>query len=370
MPTPANAPAGSVTAGAPQHEDNELFASLTERQELPQQNQAFVGFGEDQALELQRVGVIAKARLEINVLLKVGVTAVAHINPGFPQKLLRKISIESNGVTGIISASGQAIEARRRRIYRNPVHSVDSGPVGGEELAAGSEHWVKMTVLVPIAHDMLSLNGALLAQTIEESLAINLEWAKASECFHGEAVTIKEGTVRWATTVFSVGSAPIQTGNGGTQMMTILPDLSLFHGLIEKEVRLKGTGEEPALMSRASGRLICYGARVQNGDEAEIDPATWEAFAIEYGANRDPRKWRPASLLVADNADDYDGAIDVNGLHTLFVDNEIDDPDRDVIFPTALTELRGVVTLAAGTALNANAAIVWTQESLYPSKRS
>ncbi len=69
--------------------------------------------------------------------------------------------------------------------------------------------------------------------------------------------------------------------------------------------------------------------------------------------------------LLEENADDYDGPISVGGIDFLIVDQERDNPARDMIIPEALTELRAVFGVPA-VEIKTNAQMITTQETLYP----
>lgn len=365
MPTPANSPAGATGPGAVEKQDTALFSQVTERQELPQLKQAFPGFKESSTFELQKVGVISQIRLIVELKYKVTAAGVAKLNPGFPWSLIKKISISANGVTGIISCRGVTIESRRRRIFRNPVKAIEAGPKAGEELALSTEHTNVFTVVVPIAHDMLSILGSLLAQNEETALAVDIDWASEAEVFSGAGGKVEDvsGSILWDTTTFSIGQVPI-----GNKQVTVLPDMSAFHGLIDKAKKLVGTGEEPTPITRTVGQLLCFTASILNGPTAQLSPKEWDTFSIEYGANKKPRVWRPAKSLIVANADDYDGPIDVEGLEQAVVDNEVDNPTRDMIYPEAMTELQATVGIPAATTLAANAETIVSNETLYPSR--
>jgi hypothetical protein len=357
MPTPSNAPSSST--GGLERQDPQAFEELTERQQMPQLSQAIKGLGKRNVLLLEKVGIVAKIRIIVKASFEATEETKTILNPGFPFRLIREIALEANGVTGIIDCSAMTLEQRKRRIFRNPVSAILKSPKVGEKLAKGV-HEVEFAIEVPIAHDMLSLIGCLLAQNEETGLSIDVNWADEEEIANSGPITKFEGEIEWGTTVFSLASTTI-----GKDTYTILPDLSAFHGILEQETALVGTGKRSANLIRTAGQLLCYTASILNGPAAEISPATWTRFAIEYGGNKDPLVWAPARELLEENADDYDGPLNVEGLHFLAVDQERDNPTRDMIIPELLTELKGTIGVPA-VGVNANAQIVTSQETLYP----
>jgi hypothetical protein len=360
MPTPSNAPA--TTTGGREVQNPQLFDSLTERQAMPQAAQAIVGFAKGQRLLIEKVGVIARIRLLVKVTYTPKEEEKATVRPGYPWKMIKEVALQANGVTGIIDVNAMVLEQRRRRIYRNPVSAIFKSPVVGAKLKK-EVITTEFVVEIPIAHDMLSLIGCLLAQNEETTLSVLINWASEAEIFGGAGGVEKfEGEVLWGTTVFSIGSTVV-----GKQEVTVLPDLSAFHGLVQSETPLTATGNRNAELIRTAGQLLCYTATVFNkANQAEVlSPAEWTSFKIEYGGNKDPLNWTPASQLFEENADDYDGPLSVQGVTFLAVDNERDNPSRDMIIPESLTELRAVLGIPAGFKPE-EAAILTSQETLYP----
>ncbi|HEX3390929.1 MAG TPA: hypothetical protein VHS55_00025 [Solirubrobacteraceae bacterium] len=360
MPTPANTPA--TTTGGREIQNPQLFDTLTERQAMPQTVAAFAGFAKGQRLIIEKVGVLARIRLLVKVTFTPKEEEKAEVRPGFPWKLIKEIALQANGVTGIIDCNALVLEQRRRRVYRNPVSAILKTPKQATKLKKEAIT-TEFVVEIPVAHDMLSLIGALLAQNEETTLSVLINWASEAEVFGGaDGVEKVEGEVLWGTTVFSIGSTVV-----GKQEVTVLPDLSAFHGIVQSETQLNATGQRNAELIRTAGQLLCYTATVFNkaNGAAVLSPAEWTSFKIEYGGNKDPLNWTPAAQLLEENADDYDGALNVEGVSFLAVDNERDNPSRDMIIPESLTELRAVLGIPAGFKPE-EAQILTSQETLYP----
>ena len=360
MPTPTNAPSSS-TGGRDIH-NPELFNQLTERQEMPQTTAPIKGLGKQQRLIIEKVGVVGKIRMLVKCSFTPKEEEKALVLPGFPFKLIREIQLQANGVTGIIDCAGIVLHQRRMRIYRNPTSAIFKSPVVGAKMKKEVIK-VEFVLEIPIAHDMMSLIGSLLAQNEETGLSLQINWATEEELIGGAGGIEKfEGEIEWGTTVFSIGSTVV-----GKQEVTVLPDLSAFHGLVQTETPLTGTGSRRGELIRTAGQLLCLTSTIFNkaGGAVELTPAEWTSFKIEYGGNKDPLVWTPASQLLEENADDYDGPLLVQGVHFLAVDNEKDNPARDMIIPESLTELRSVIGVPAGF-VPENAIILSSQETLYP----
>jgi hypothetical protein len=373
MPTPSNAPSSST--GGSEIQNAALFQQLTERQAMPQISTAISGLNKKQRLLIEKVGVISRVRLTLNFKFKTQAGKTPTLNPGFPWKVLREIAMQANGVTGIMDCSAATLQMRRDRVYRNPTSAIIKGPQGGKKLAAATPYECKVAIEIPIAHDMTSLLGSLLAQNEETGLSFLLYWASEEEIVN-EANSIEkfEGEIEWASTVFSIGST-VQ----GNKEYTVLPDLSAFHGLTEQEINLLGTGNQRAELVRTNGQLLCYTALVTNkpGGQAVLTPEEWTRLRLEYGGNKDPLVWEPANTLWEENADDYNGPLIIGGeaneaakgLPYLAIDQERDNAVRDMIIPTDLVELRAV--LGIPVAFTPESARIFTsQETLYPAVTS
>jgi len=361
MPTPTNAP--SSTTGGHEVQNPELFAQLTERQEMPQTSTPIKGLAKSQRLLVEKVGVVGRIRMLVTAKWKPVAEEEPINNPGMPWKLIREIALQANGVTGIIDVGAIVLHQRRMRIYRNPITAISKMTTAvGTKYTKKAVQSTTFVIEIPIAHDMMSLIGALLAQNEETGLSLQITWASEEEIVHGGKIEGFEGEIEWASTVFSIGSTVV-----GKQEVTVLPDLSAFHGIVQTETPLTGTGQRRAELIRTAGQLLCYTATILNkaGGEVELNPEEWSTFKLEYGGNKDPLVWTPASVLLEENADDYNGALVVGGVHFLAIDNEKDNPARDMIIPESLTELRSIIGVPAGF-VPTGAIILTTQETLYP----
>src|ERR1039458_4169903 len=182
MPTPTNAP--TSTTGGREVQNPQLFAELTERQAMPQTSQPIKGLAKSQRLILEKLGVVDRIRLLVKCSFTPKEEEKAIPNPGFPYKLIREIALQANGVTGIIDCAGVVLHQRRMRIYRNPVSAIFKSPKVGTKMKKEKVE-VTFVLEIPIAHDMLSLIGSLLAQNEETGLSLQITWASEEELFSG-----------------------------------------------------------------------------------------------------------------------------------------------------------------------------------------
>jgi hypothetical protein len=339
-----------------------LFQQSTERQDIPQPAVEFKGVGSRTRLEVQRVGVVALIKLRFNGKLVTSAGGMSTALAGFPYKMMREVAFKANGQTGLIDVRGTTLRARRQRIFRNPSESLEETPAVGA-LTANHEYALAYMIDIPVSHDMLSGLGWVLAQNPQTTLSLEIVWAGDSELFtHTESGTATiTGSIEWETTAFSVGQAVV-----GNSSKTILPDLTVFHGLLDNTVPIPGVGVMQAPMIRTSGQLVNYAFNIQNGEAAQIAPTALTEIALKYGGNRQPRVWNPPHFLLDKNQQDYNGLINIKGLNFTYFDFEVDNPQRDLWIPEALVELQSEVQIPNSVTVNSGAFLLYVQESLYP----
>ena len=104
---------------------------------------------------------------------------------------------------------------------------------------------------------------------------------------------------------------------------------------------------------------------MDNGGAAVIDPAALSELRFQYGGNRRPRVWNPTAQILEKNVHDYNGRI-LKPAGFVVIDNEVDNPVRDLVYPKGVTELQVVAVIPAGTTLNANAHAHAVEETMFP----
>jgi hypothetical protein len=341
-----------------------LFAQSTERQDIPQQSTEFKGLGSTMQIRLQNVGVIALVKVYFNLSFETGAEGTVATLPGFPYYLAKRVALNANGQTSLINARGTTLRARRQRIFRNPAEYIENAPaVGGLQLK--TKYSCVFMIDIPVSHDMYSGIGWLLAQNPATYLSLEIAFANLTDIF---AVTGKgavekfEGTVYTELTTFAVGQA--QVGNNAN--VTIIPDLTVFHGLLDNTFPFANSGLIQAPLIRTAGQLVNYAFNMNNGGASEIAPLALTEIAFKYGGNRQPRVYNPTVFLVDKNQQDYNGLVQVRGLTFTYLDFEVDNPVRDLFIPEALVELQTAVTIPATVTPNTNAYLLYEEETLYP----
>lgn len=341
-----------------------LFQQSTERQDIPQQSSEWKGFGSSLQIRLQNVGVISLVKLYFNLNIETGTEGTVTTLPGFPYYIAKRVAFNANGQTSLIQARGTTLRARRQRIFRNPAEYLENAPpVGG--LTNATKYPVTFMIDVPISHDMYSGIGWVLAQNPATYLSLEIAFANLTDvfAFTGKGSIAKEtGTVYAELTTFAVG----QTQVGNQQSVTIIPDLTVFHGLLDNTFNFSNSGLVQAPLIRTAGQLVNYAFNINNGGVSEIQPLALTEIAFKYGGNRQPRVYNPPAFLVDKNQQDYDGLVQIRGLTYTYLDFEVDNPVRDLFIPEALVELQTAVTIPTAIVPSANAYLLYEEESLYP----
>jgi hypothetical protein len=359
---------GSYVENTPQ------FFQNTERNDIPQVSQAYPGFGVPADFRIPNVGVLAGIRAVLKLSLVVSGTGAVTATYQWPWNVVKRASLNANGQTQIISAEGNDLRARRQRFYRNPREVVSTAPAtdvgAGTAQAVGDPvpgviangtYSVVLVYDLPIAHDDYEMAGTLFAQSDQNSLAWRLEAAAQSDLFSiaaGGAVALT-GTVFWTSTVYSIPTADTSRGR-----IVLLPDMSWIHGYLGTNQPFANTGEVPIVLIRTSGRLLCTYVYLDNGGAAIIDPLALTEIRFQYGGNQRPRTFSPTEQLIEKNTHDYNGRI-LPKVGYFLLDNEVDNPLRDLVLPKGVTELQVVANVAAGTSLNANSHAHFVEETMF-----
>ena len=341
-----------------------LFEQATERQDIPQPTQAFNGFGSLNSIRLQNVGIVAMVRIFFQGTLTIAGTGTATTLPGWPYSMIQRLAFNAQGTNALLAATGPAYRARRVRLFRNPAETIQSTtgvPVG---VVANGSYTIQFVVDVPVSHDMFSGVGWVLAQNPSTTLSIDIIWNALASCLTltgNDTATWTAAQIYSTMTTFAVGQA--QAGN---QPVTIIPDLTTFHGFLENQYPFTASGMIQAPLIRTAGQLVNYGFNLRNGPAAEITPDSLTEIDFRYGGNRQPRQYNPPAMLIEKNQADYNGRVQVNGLTFTYLDFEADNAVRDVFLPENLVELQSQFIIPNSVTVNAGAYVDYLEETLYP----
>lgn len=347
--------------------DNAVFGRETERNDMPLESKALSLGGSPIDLRIPNVGILANVRLVVKGSLVVSATGTTTSGYGWPWNLLKRVSVNLQGQTGLINAEGQDLRARRQRVYRNPREDVSTAPAttaatgdpNPAAIAAGT-YAVTLVYDIPIVHDAYSLTGAVYAQSDAVYLNWRIQPGVAAELFTlagGAPAPTFTGTIDTTVTYYDIPFT-----DKDNRRLLLLPDLRWLHSIMCTDKPFANTGDVEAEVIRVAGQLVMLGVYLDNGGIAQIDASAWTRFSLKYGGNREPRVYSPIEHLLEKNVQDYNGRIRPG---FAILDFEIDNPTRDIVYPKGVTELKVIPRVASGTTVNANARVHTLYETLF-----
>lgn len=354
-------------------ENSDLFFRSTERNDIPAQGVPYPGLGGGGVdVRIPQVGVLASIRIIAKLTLVVSGAGTITSTYQWPWNALKRVALNVNGQTGIIGAQGLDIRARRQRVYRNPreevtsiasnagIDSATGNPAPG--VIANGTYAVNLVYDIPITHDDYNLVGALYAQSDSNAFFWRFEAASLAELFTaaGGSTATLTGTLYWTYTVYDIPAADSSDGR-----KILLPNMSWLHGFLGYDQPYANTGEVQVALIRTAGQLLATYLYMDNGGAAQHDPLAMTEIRQQYGGNRRSRVFNPPDQLIEKNVHDYNGRIKPG---YVVLDNEVDNPVRDLIYPKGVTELAIVVTIPAGTTINANARAHAVEETMFPGR--
>jgi hypothetical protein len=350
-------------------QDSALFNRETERNDLPLEQKDFTGLdGAPMDLRINNIGVLAKIRMVFVGSLKVEGTGTCTTTYQWPWNALKRVTLNANGQTSLVSAEGLDLRARRQRLYRNPTDPVSTAPkttaVTKDPEPGTIENGTYPVVLVydiPISHDDWGLTGSLFAQSDQIYLNWRVQPAATADLFTltESKKAILTGKIHSTLTFYDIPYADTQEGR-----KVLVPDLSWLHGYIGVDFSFANTGEVKTPFIRNAGQLLSVSSYIDNGGKTVIDKSALSEERFEYGGNRRPRVYSPPTVLLEKNVADYNGRIlPAAGFSVL--DFEVDNPQRDLVYPKGVTELALAVVIPVGTEVKANARVHMVQETLF-----
>src|SRR5487761_37013 len=174
-------PAGSYV------ESTDTFFRTTERNDIPQPTVAYPGLGGNPVdLRVPNIGVLGTIRAAFVLTLVVGGTGAVTATYGWPwQTGGKRVAMNINGQTSIISCEGRDLRARRQRYYRTPREQASSvqSNVGvdqqtGNPLPGTITNGpcpVTLVYALPIPHDDYNLAGVIYTQSDQNAIAWRIE---------------------------------------------------------------------------------------------------------------------------------------------------------------------------------------------------
>lgn len=302
----------------------------------------------------------------------------------WPYDILRAVKLTANGASNLINVSGLKLKARdimkkSDLTDRGVSQKVGANTVTNGSLAQASESWgvgsgetalaagsydVELEWIVPVAEDQHDLQGAIFLATSSTGITLTLDLATAAELF----VTTGDGTAA-LTGDFQVISTKYSIPIGGDGQI-VVPDLSVFHSMIESRYTSLQTGEnEIRLVGQGAGKaLLRLYWQLWNGAAAAAVPVVMNASNYgkqmwRYANNETPDEFVDGHHLRLDMERRYNsdlGAVWGFGSHDFAHENAF----RDVVDMGTTSELRLVTNLQSGLSLT-SAALEYVTETVF-----
>ena len=266
---------------------NEFFAR-TRRKIQTEQSKTYAGVGGQDVFEIKKTDILAGIYIRFDGALTVALpTGTAATTARWPYDLIKSVKFTANGQSNLINVSGLKLKAREMQSRgdltdRGISQLVNGVAVTQGTLSQGVESWgvgsrataipaaaydVDLTWFLPVAEDQVDLAGAIFAATSSTDLTVTIDWATAAELFTltGTATASLTGTVTLTAVRYSV---PL-----GADGQIVVPDLSLFHSLIQTRHTNLATGENELRRDRCRaysnrGR-VRHETHARGGDQAD-----------------------------------------------------------------------------------------------------
>src|SRR5216684_3901817 len=186
----------------------EFFFRLTRRLMFTVKNSVYSGLGSTDVFSLLQVGIYSAISIKLTGTVVVALpTGTAATTFAWPYGLIRNCRITANGQSNLINVPGWALKARdlmaRGDLTDRGVPKAVGGASPGTTTFQGTmgmntENWglgqnvtaipaatynYNLNFFVPLAFDQVYLQGAIFAQTSATDLAIQLDWANATDLF-------------------------------------------------------------------------------------------------------------------------------------------------------------------------------------------
>lgn len=289
------------------------FFQLTRRLTILEKSfAAFAGLGSTDIIPILQTGVLSGIVVQFSgsVTVTPGTGTVASTGR-WPYDLIRAARFTANGQSNLINCHGGALKAREimargdlcdRGVVRGVGGASPGTQVNQGTLSLNSENWgvgsnvsaigagtytVELEWYLPIAYDDVTLQGAIFAQTSATDLFLAIDWAPLTDLFTltGNATVTVAASVNAFATLYTIPQAP----NGDI----IIPDLSVFHSMIESRIQNVAQGDnEVRLAGQGVGKqLLRLFGRTFNGTTPAPLPVssnTYGQMLWRFGGNDTP----------------------------------------------------------------------------------
>ena len=299
--------------------DKNAFFARTRRHVQQEKQISFeLGKSTQDVIPLRRSDILSEIVLNItgNLTITPGTGSVGS-TAQWPYNLLKNVKFSANGASSLVSARGWTLRAREIAKDEGLDDRGVLQTMGGAQrtqgtLALACESWgvgsntpalaaqtvpVDLVLTIPVAEDQFDLSGAIFLQTSSAELTVELNWANLTDLFvlAGNGTAAFSGTVQVSTTKFE-----IPTADGAI----VVPDLSMFHQLVETSTSALATGEnETVIVGQGAGKYVLrviYQHEAGAGSAAAPVPMNRANFGLQgwrYATSETPDQWIDGSAM-------------------------------------------------------------------------
>lgn len=359
------------------------FLARTQRHTLIEQQRAYTGQTSQEVFELRKSDILSSILVRFSGQLVI-TGGTARTTARWPYDMFTA-RFTANGASNIINCSGLKLKIRdvmkkSDLTDRGVVQKVGNVDRSQGTLARASESWgvgsnttglpagtydVELEWTVPVAEDDYDLYGSIFLATSSSDLTLTLDYLPVNQLVIAETATAVAltGNMQVISTKYSIPIGP--TGQ------IVIPDLSMFHSLIES--RVSGTiqnGEvEHRLIGQGAGKsLLRVFGQVYNGANTASAPlamtkGNFGKLMWRYANNETPEEYFDGNHMRIDQERRYN--CDVGGLWGVFCFDYVHEHAfRDVVDLGTTAEFRLVTTLQSGVAL-ASPRLEYVQETVF-----
>jgi hypothetical protein len=360
------------------------FFARTRRHIGLEKSATWAGFGMQDIVELKKSDVLGGLTIRFTGSIVVTVpSGTAASTARWPYDLIRQVRFTANGSSNLINVSGLKLKVREFQVRQDLDDRGVAQTVGGATKSQGtlsksSESWgvgsastlsagtyaVDLEWFVPVAEDQVDLSGAIFCATSSTDLTLTIDWEQQSNLFPvtgGATVVLNTGKFEVHSTKYAI---PI-----GSDGQIVIPDLSLFHSLIQsRHTSLSNAENEVRLVGQGAGKsLLRCTYQLWNGATPQapvaMNATNYAKQAWRYAGNETPDEYSDGQVLRYFNERFYNSDIASVwgfGAHEFASENAF----RDAVDMGTTSELRLVVGIQSGLTLT-NPALEYVQESIF-----
>jgi len=361
----------------------EFFART--RRHITLERQATYSGQPQETFELRKSDVLSSILVRfVGSLVITPGTGSVNTTARWPYDLIKAARFTANGASNLVNCSGLKLKIRDLMKHGDLSDRGVSQTFAGTArtqgtLAAASEAWgvgsastgvaggtypIELEWVVPVAEDEVDLAGAIFLATSSSDLTLTLDLESMSNLFGlvGNGTAALTGAIQVISTKFSI---PI-----GQDGQIVVPDLSIFHSLIQSRTTAIQNGEnEVRIIGQGAGKslLRCY-YQVFNGAGVAAVPLAMNATNYgkqmwRYSNNETPDEFIDGGHMAIDEERRYNsqiGALWGVGCHDFAHENAF----RDVVDMGTTSDLRLVSNIQSGVSL-ASPAMEYVTETVF-----